>query len=230
MPTFTCCFCCGLGTLAVLGAERAHAQGVDIPSAGAAGGPTTIYLAQAGLLVPLSKRVAVQGYGFYLLGDQRGVVPLVNLAFKLNRYVTLTPGYLGLFQPRRADGTPQRENRARLAATLTLPLRGLYFSNRSLVERRFQVAKNSTRYRNLLRAEDTVRIGRQRFTVYAYDEVFYDWSASRWTINQTALGLTYPLTAHLAAEAYYLRQTIRGSPTSNIWGLACTFRLAAPSS
>lgn len=212
----------------MLGAGHARAQGIDIPSGSTTGRATTIYLAQGGLLAPLSKQVTLQAYGFYLLGDQRGVLPLANLAIKLNRYVTLSPGYFGLFQPRLADGTPQHENRARLALTLTLPRRGWYLSDRNLGERRFQVDKNSTRYRNMLRAEDTVRIGRQRFTVYVYDEVFYDWSAARWTINQTALGFTYPLGTHLTAEAYYIHQAIRRSPASNIWGLACTFRLAAP--
>lgn len=217
----------GLGALATLLAQGAHGQSIDLPPA-ATGGTTTIYLAQSSLTVLLSKHVEVQAYGFYLMGDQHGELPLVSLPVKLSRYVTLAPSYFGLFQPRLADGTPQHEHRARLAATFTLPLRGLYLSDRNLVERRFQVAQTSTRYRNLLRLEDSVRLGRLRFTVYAYDEVFYDWSAARWTINQTALGLTYPFARRYTAEAYYLHQAVRNSPDSNIWALAFGVRLGPP--
>ena len=211
----------------MLAAGSAHGQGIDLPPA-AMGNTTTIYVAQGSLTVPLTKHVAVQAYGFYLLGDQRGVLPLVNLALRLNRYVSLMPSYFGLFQPRLADGIPQHEHRARLAATFTLPLRGLYLSDRNLVERRFQVTENSTRYRNLLRVEDSVRLGRLHFTVYAYDEVFYDWRAARWTINQTAVGLTYPFAQRYSAEAYYLHQAVRSSPNSNIWALALGVRLGRP--
>lgn len=219
--------CFGVGALAAVVVRSARGQGLDLPPA-ATGNSTTIYVAQGSLAVPLAKRVALQAYGFYLLGDQRGELSLLNVALKLNRYVALAPSYLGLFQPRLADGTPQHEHRARLAATFTLPRRGLYLSDRSLVERRFQVGQASTRYRNLLRVEDSVHLGRLRFTVYAYEEVFYDWRAARWTISQTALGLTYPFGQRYTAEAYYLHQAVRSGPDSTIWALALAVRLGPP--
>ncbi len=209
-------------------AGGARAQGFDVAPRPSSKTNTIFVLPQVGLWVPVSKRVQVQAYYFQLVGDQPGQLGLLNVAVKLNRYVSLTNGYFGILEPRPQNGPHPYDSRVRLAATGTLPLGHLVLSDRNLVERRFQETGPSTRYRNMLRAEDSVRLGRRRFTMYAYEEIFYDWRAAGWTLNQTALGATYPLGRRFAAEAFYIHQAVRRTADSNVWGLAFTARLLQP--
>lgn len=213
---------------ASLAAGGARAQGIDIAPRPSPTTSTIFVLPQLGVWVPVSKRVQAQAYYIQLVGDQPGQLGLLNVAVKLNRYVSLTNGYFGIREPRRENGPRPYDSRVRLAATGTLPLGPCVLSDRNLVERRFQETGPSTRYRNMLRAEDSVRLGRRRFTVYAYEEVFYDWRAAGWTLSQTALGATYPLGRRFVAEAFYLHQAVRRTADSNIWGLAFTARLLKP--
>ena len=217
------------GAICLGGVGGVRAQNIDVASRPSAS-PRTLYtLPQAGLWLPLTKRVQLKAYGLRLLGDQPGQLGLFNLEFKLNRYISLVPSYFGFLELRPETGPRPYDSRARLAAAFTLPRRGWYLGERNLVERRFQQTGPSTRTRALLRAEDSVRLGgRVRFTVYAYDEAFYDWRAGRWTINQATLGVTYQLGHRYAAEAYYTHQTEYSSADANIWTLAFTVRLLKP--
>ena len=187
-------------------------------------GPSTIWLVGPGATLPLTSQVGLQAYGFGVLGDLHGAATVVSLRVQLSRYVIVTPGYFGGFLPRRADGVQPRDNRARLAVTLTLPLPGLYISDRNLIERRFQEATVTTRYRNLLRLEDTVRLGPLHFTVYAADEFFYDGRLQRWTLNQAYLGLTYPFARRYTGEVLYGRQLSPRAPGTNLFQLAYSVR------
>lgn len=209
-------------------AGGARAQGIDVASRPSLTTSTLFILPQLGLWVPVAKRVQVQVYDSQLVGSQPGQLAQLNLEVKLNRYVSLTSSYFGILEPRLANGTRRYDSRGRLAAIVTGSLGHLVLSDRNLAERRFQETGPSTRYRNQLRAEDSVRLGALRFTVYAYEEVLYDWRAAGWSLNQTALGATYPLGRRFAAEAFYIHQAARSTADSNIWGLAFTVRLLKP--
>lgn len=217
------------GATCLVTARGARAQSIDVTSRTATSTSTLYVLPQVGLWLPLTKRVQLKAYGSQLLGDQPGQLGIFNLDCQLNRYVSLTPSYFGILEQRPESGPRPHDSRARLAVTCTLPRRSWYLGERSLVERRFQETGPSTRTRVLLRAEDSVRLGgRVRFTVYAHDEVFYDWRAARWTINQAALGVTYPLGRRYAAETCYTHQAEYSSTDVNIWALAFTVRLFKP--
>lgn len=225
-PTLTWLVLAGGASLGAAGGARA--QGIDIAPRPSPNTSTIFILPQLSLSVPVSKQVEVQAYYFQLVGTQPGELGLLNVTFKLNRYVSLSNSYFGILEPRRENGPRPYDSRVRLAATGTLPLGHLVLSDRNLVKRRFQETGPSTRYRNMLRAEDSVHLGRLRCTVYAYEEVFYDWRAAGWTLNQTALGATCPLGRRFAAEAFYIHQAVRRTADSNIWGLAFTTRLLKP--
>ncbi len=212
------------GALLLLAAP-AHGQTVEVAPKGSTRTATSFLVPQAGLWLPLTKRLELRNYSSYLAGDQHGVSVIVDLVFTLNRYFSLTPSYFGYYQPRLADGTRPLDRRVRLAGTFTWPLPHAGLSNRTLVERRFQQTQTSMRYRNLLRLEDSLHVGRFRFTVYAANEGFYDESVRHWTLNQVIFGLTHPLTRRLTGEVYYTHQALWRSADANLYALAFTVRL-----
>ncbi len=186
----------------------------------------SVFSARNGVRGLLGRLVGVCTLGLLASGVHlHGAATAANVRVRLSRYVAVTPGYFGLFLPRRADGVQPQDNRARLALLLTLPLPGFSVGDRSLVERRFQEAGAATRYRNMLRVEDTVRLGHLRFTVYGADELFYDGPARRWTLNQAYLGLTCPFARRYMGEVLYSRQLSRQAPHSNLVQVAFSVQL-----
>ena len=83
----------------------------------------------------------------------------------------------------------------------------------------------STRYRNRLRAERDLGLGRFVFTPFAYDEIFYDTRYDVWNRNRYAFGVYVPIGPHVVIETYYLRQNDSRSRTLRIKALGLTLNL-----
>jgi hypothetical protein len=59
------------------------------------------------------------------------------------------------------------------------------------------------------------------FTLYAYDEIFYDTRYDAWSTNRYAMGVQVPADRHLVVEPYVLRRNDHRSsvPRTNALGL-----------
>lgn len=189
-----------------------------------AGADTEQWALAPGVIVPLTERVEVFALGAYIRGKQTTTFASVDVRFKVNKFLTITPGYFGLFVP-KVRGRRDYDNRARLAATLNFSLRDLKISDRNLVERRFRTSRDSTRYRNQLRLEHPVALGRAKFNVYAYTEPVYDFSEKQWTRNFAALGVNKTFAGRYTADVFYFGQFARGSRTVDALIFGLTVRL-----
>ena len=169
-----------------------------------------------GFVLPASKRVEVFGYGVNLQGSQALTVALVDVRVKVKKYLTITPGYLTLIQP-KVNGVRDYDRRLRIAATLDLKFGDLQVSNRNLLERRFRRSGNSTRYRNRFELQYQVKIGAAKFNAYTGVEPIYDFQAKQITATQTRLGARKTFAEHYTVDAGYIRQFTRVGGDANIF-------------
>ncbi len=180
------------------------------------------------ITVPLKKSIDLIASGQLRIGrnvsdfvDERGGM---SLAFKINKYLTLTPGYMHIATQPTAN-RKAFETRLNFAATVQVPLRRFTFTDRNLFERRFRDPVNLTRYRNRLQVSHPLKINGSDFTVYLADEVFYDFGADAWVRNRAAAGITKRVNKNLTLDFYYMRQNDgRGRP-GDINIIGSVFRL-----
>ncbi len=148
--------------------------------------------------------------------------------FKINRYVGLTTSYL------YAAGTPVRgrreyETRLRFAVNLERKFKKFSLRNRNLVEYRFRNGRDdSTRYRNRTQfSYPILKNGKEFFTPYAMDEVFYDFLPKQWTRNEITGGVSKKINKNLTTEFFYTLRNNRGNTLKyvNIFGVNLKFRI-----
>jgi hypothetical protein len=142
-----------------------------------------------------------------------------------SRFLTFRGGYQ--YSTNLANGHNNSENRAIIELTprYVLPA-GIVLSDRNRGEFRFIKGQGfSTRYRNRLRAERDLGLGRFVFTPFAYDEIFYDTRYDVWNRNRYAFGVYVPIGPHVVIETYYLRQNDSRSRTPRIKALGLTLNL-----
>jgi len=151
----------------------------------------------------------------------------VGFTFRAGKHVTVAPHYLHLgMQP-----FPRRrlwENRLVFPVTVRFNLGKFRLNNRNQIDRRLRNSGiDTTRYRNAFGVEHPVGPDKWGLSVFAADEVFYDWAVDRWARNRFAAGATKEFNKHLSQNFYYLRQNDRfGVPGDlNVIGTRLTIRL-----
>jgi len=181
------------------------------------------------IYAPVTRTVDFVVYGTLRIG--RNITHPVDerigagFSFKLGKYLTVVPSYLHITtQPFK--NTRVYENRLNAAATLRFPLGRFTVSDRNLFERRLRhPGGDSTRYRNRLQIDHPVKLGKARFSVFASDEVFYDWSLNAWVRNRFAAGVSKVWNKQLTTDLYYLRQNDGHSRPGDIHVIGTTFRI-----
>lgn len=179
----------------------------------------------SGVTVPLTEKVEVFALGAYIRGERATTFAQIDVRFKVNKFLTITPGYFGLFIP-KVNGRRDYDNRARIAATLNFTARKLQISTRNLVERRFRTSEDSTRYRNQIQLKHPVKLGKAKFDVFGYTEPFYDFDQKQLTRNHAALGAGKTFAERYTTEVYYFGQNIRERKT--IHALVFSFNVRLP--
>jgi hypothetical protein len=142
--------------------------------------------------------------------------------YKINKYLGFSPSYLYVAaQPVR--GRREYESRLRFAVNLEKKFKKFSLRDRNLIEFRLRNSRsNSTRYRNKLQLNYPVlKAGKEYFTPFVSDEVYYDFQARAWTRNDFSAGLSKKLNKNLSADFFYLLRNNRGNTLKyvNIFGV-----------
>lgn len=216
--------CANLLVLLAIGLTAA--QSIDIPSqTSETGDGSNVYaVATLGASVPLAERVDLNMSGSYAGGDAVVKVVQADLPIRISKFLTLTPGYFGLFLP-PTNGRRDPDHRVRGAATARLSFRGFSFSDRNLFERRFRNSRDSTRYRNQIRVERPLTIRGFAVTPFVSNEVFYDFSVRAWTRNHTALGVRKTFAKRYTGDLFYQHENAQNAANNNLFFVALTIRL-----
>lgn len=176
----------------------------------------------------LSKQIDFNLLGHFRIG--RDVTHLVDrrvgvgFSFKVGEYLTLAPGYLNIVT-RPFAGRKVNENRLFVFATVRFPMGKFSLSDRNLIERRLRFPLNSTRYRNRLHIERPVKLGNVPITLFAADEVFYDWSVDDWVRNRFSAGVSRKFNNHFTGDLYYLRQNDGRSRPGDLHVIGLTYKI-----
>lgn len=151
----------------------------------------------------------------------------VGFTFRWGKYFSVSPNYLHIgMQPFR--NRKIWENRLTLPVTLRFAVDKFRFSDRNQFERRLRNSgAKSTRYRNRFQVEHPVGSAKLGLSLFAADEVFYDWSVEQWARNRFSVGGIKVFNKHYTQEFYYLRQNDGVSQPGdlNVIGTTLRFRL-----
>ncbi len=133
-------------------------------------------------------------------------------------------GYL-VSRPKNNSGTAT-EHMATAEATGRAHLRaGWLLSDRNRIDLRWVDGEFKHRYRNRLKLERTLDIGKFQLTPYAHAEVFYDLKPRDWSRLRYAAGAEFSITKRIVLEGYFLRQNTWASVPQfvNAFGTAVQF-------
>jgi hypothetical protein len=136
-----------------------------------------------------------------------------------NHHLPLAIGYEYLATTQ--SGSETHEDRLVVDATPGFrPHASFLVRDRNRIEFRWKDGKYSTRYRNRVQVDVTLRAGDLRFTPYTSGEVFHD-SSHGWYETQFALGVQVPYRRLFMVDTYYLRQDCSSCTPDpvNVWGL-----------
>jgi len=183
------------------------------------------------LAVPVTKHFDFNVLGTLRLGrdisrpvDERVGV---GFTFRSGKYFSVSPNYVHIgMQPFR--GRKLWENRLTVPVTLRFTAEKFRFSERNQFERRYRNnGAKSWRYRNRFQVEYPVGSAKLALSLFAADEVFYDWSIDRWVRNRFSVGGIKVFNKHYTQEFFYLRQNDGVSLPGdlNVIGTTLRFRL-----
>ena len=151
----------------------------------------------------------------------------VGFTFRYGKYLTVSPNYSNIsMQPFR--GRIVWENRLTVPVTLRFTAGKFRLSERNQLERRYRNSGlKSWRYRNRFQVEHPVGSKKWALSLFAADEVFYDWIVERWVRNRFSIGAIKVFNKHYTQEFYYLRQNDGVSLPGdlNVIGTTLRFRL-----
>ncbi len=151
----------------------------------------------------------------------------VGFTFRWGQYFTVSPNYLHIgMQPFR--GRKIWENRVTVPVTLRFTAEKWRFSDRNQFERRFRNSGlKSWRYRHRFQVEHPIGPAKWALSLFASDEVFYDWFVERWVRNRFSVGGIKVFNKHFTQDFYYLRQNDGVSQPGdlNVIGTTLRFRL-----
>jgi hypothetical protein len=97
--------------------------------------------------------------------------------------------------------------------------------DRSRIEFRWVNGNYSTRYRNKLTVEHTLKLSRFRVTPYAAGELFYDGRHRSWNQNTYSFGAIFPYKKLLSVDTFFLRQNCTTCTEEHVNALGVTLNV-----
>jgi hypothetical protein len=166
------------------------------------------------LSTPLTNRVGVNAYGFYL-GNLRVGIALVEVPVSVQKHFAVTPSYLFVNVP--PDGftlltgqsvaASYKEHQFRVAATVFTTFHHFTISERNMYVRRFTPTGEVNRYRNKIYVSHQLSLGTYKVNAFIFDEVYHDFLPQKWLRrNWIVAGMDMPINRHLTFQPSYIRQ------------------------
>jgi uncharacterized protein DUF2490 len=141
-----------------------------------------------------------------------------GFSIKPVKYLRLGPRYSFIATDPTAV-VENREHRLGFEATFFASRGPWTIADRDIVERRFRLPRDSTRYRNRLRLERDFDFSGFSLYAFASDELYYDRAYHQWNRNRFQAGGGKKLSRKLSVEVYYVRQNDYVSRPNNLNGV-----------
>lgn len=130
---------------------------------------------------PLTGRVGVNTYGFYV-GNIRAGIALIEVPVTLQKHLSVTPSYLFVSVPpeglslltNKPAFQTYQEHQFRLAGAITTEFHKFILSNRNMYVRRFTPSSDVNRYRSKFYIARRMSVASYHFTPFLFEEVYHD--------------------------------------------------------
>ena len=181
------------------------------------------------IAAPVTKNIDFNILGTIRIGRDisRAVDERIGVGFtvRAGKYLTFAPSYLHIgMQP--FEGRKLWESRLSFATTLRFQAGKFRLSDRNQFERRYRhPGVPSTRYRNRFQVEHPFGSDKIKLSLFASDEIFYDWGVDRWVRNRFAAGASKVFNSNLTLDVYYLRQNDGVSRPGDLHVIGTTWRI-----
>lgn len=198
----------------MLSGLTAHGTAQEVEATGKAGAAVFSPADYVELTAPVTDRVSVNAYGFYL-GNIQGRIALLEMPMSLRKFFTLTPSYLAIDVPPpgltllsgEPSSTGYREHQFRVMGTFAVTAHRFTISDGNMYARRITPSGNVNRYRNRISVARTLSAGAYRFTPFVFDEVYHDAAPGPWLRrNWFVAAVNLPITRYLTFQPSYIRQ------------------------
>jgi Protein of unknown function (DUF2490) len=210
----------------LLAAVSSRAQ--EIEGSGKNGGALFSPVDYLQVTVPVTERVAVNTYGFYL-GNVRASIALLEVPVALQKHFSVIPSYLFINVPPSGlsllTGEPAsgnyHEHQFRLAGTISGSWHHFNLADRNMYVRRYTPWGGLNRYRNKVYVARSVIIGSYRFNSFVFDEIYHDFAPGNWLRRSWAVaGVDLPINRYLTFQASYIHQSDQFLRSANFLGTA----------
>ena len=184
------------------------------------------------VITPITKRVTVSTYGFYL-GNLHTSIALLEGPITLQKHLVVTPGYLfvnvlpaglSLLTNQNANES-YHENQFRFDGTVLTSWHGFTLSDRNMYVRRFTPTSEINRYRNKIYVGHPLSLGAYKANPFVFEEVYHDFVPGKWLRrNWVVAAIDMPITRHLTFQPSYIRQDDQYLRSVNFLGMALIIR------
>ena len=184
------------------------------------------------ITTPVTTRVSVNTYGFYL-GNVRTSIALLEGPITLQKHFMVTPGYLFVNVPpgglslltNQTANQSYHENQFRFDGTVVTSWHGFTLSDRNMYVRRFAPTSEINRYRNKIYVGHPLSLGSYKVNPFVFEEVYHDCVPGKWLRrNWVAAAVDMPINRHLTFRPSYIRQDDQYLGSVNFLGLAPIIR------
>jgi len=226
-----------LGRLALLVCLATAAHGLslkrqELEGAGKTGGSLFSPADYFEVSTPLTDRVAINAYGFYL-GNMKAEIALAEASVRVSKAISVTSSYLYIAVPTvglsqltgETQSSGYHEHQFRQAASFATSWRNFNISDRNMYALRLIGTGNINRYRNRIYISRSVSAGPFRFTPFVFDEVYHDFASGRWLRrNWIVGGADLPANRYMTFQLSDIRQDDSSLRSVNFLGLAIILR------
>jgi hypothetical protein len=184
------------------------------------------------IITPVTRRVSVSTYGFYL-GNVHTSVALLEVPTTLQKHFVVTPGYLFVNVPpgglmlltNQTANQSYHEHQFRFAGTVLTSWHGFTLSDRNMYVRRFTPTSQINRYRNKIYVGHPLSLGAYRVNSFVFEEVYHDFVPGKWLRrNWVVAAVDMPINRHLTFQPSYIRQDDQYLRSVNFLGMALIIR------
>jgi hypothetical protein len=112
-----------------------------------------------------------------------------------------------------------------IAVTYSWSFAGVAFDERNRIERLYGVSGDPWRYRNPLQVAHPLKRLGPIGSVFASDEIFYDFARRSWSRNRAQVGFGLPIDRREQIQVYYLRQDDRYARPGALNALGLTYKV-----
>ncbi|MDF2553201.1 MAG: uncharacterized protein K0R77_2476 [Chryseobacterium sp.] len=181
-------------------AQHLKAQDID--------GVSSFLVAGVSMNIPKNNKLLIYG-GFSPTDKVKALLVLPN--FRINKYLTLTPGYTHV-NVDLDNGSTLVENQLLAMATLSFPIaKNWTIADRNMYFNRFRRGDNLSFYRNRLGVIHKTELFKKQVSVFLHNEVYFSLDNGQFVRNRMVLGSDIKLFKWLTPQVMCMLQSDKAS-------------------